>query len=539
MNVAKQTKFLLTAFVLAVFCLTLVSSAALGKAEGRKAADDEAPQGAHAAGELVVTYKDGASKVKDGDLEAVAAVEEELPEIEAEVVGLEAAEPAEGVREEKLADLKQELERDPNVRSVEYNYERTVSYTADDPGLRDQWALGKAGFERAWSGERGAGAKIAILDTGISGGHPDLSSKISAQRDFIEDDRIADDANGHGTAVAGIAAARTDNGTGIAGACADCRLVVGKVMDGDGVGYDSDIAQAITWAVRNDADVINLSLGGRVESNILKQAVDYAAEEGVIVVAAAGNQGIGSREFPAAYPSVVAVSSTDRNDERAPSSNFGSWVDVAAPGVGIVSTVPGGYGLWSGTSMAAPHVAAQAALLSASGMDAERIRSNISKTAKDLGSNGPDPYYGAGRIDASGLARNDNPASGGGKDKEAGRASLANGSRTSTDSTPARSSSTKDSRNADRKGPSQTSQASKPANNDRGENTNEAAGDTTNGTANEAAKNASRAPTQLPDTGGPALFPIFGVALILLGAAFALRAFAPRPRPVRVKRRRG
>ncbi|MDQ3387488.1 MAG: S8 family peptidase, partial [Actinomycetota bacterium] len=355
-----------------------------------------------------MAYEDIASETSSEPPEE-AAVEVELPEIGAEVVGLSSVSSEKEVRKKKLASLKRKLERKPNVASVEYNYERRISYTANDPGLGDQWGLGKASFEWAWNGERGEGAKIAVLDTGISAGHPDIRGKISAQRDFLEGDQSADDTHGHCTTVAGIAAARTDNGTGIAGACPDCQLLVGKVMDGDGIGYDSDIAQAITWSVDSGADVVNLFLGGTADSTISKQAVDYAADKGVVVVAAMGNQGTNSPEYPAAYPSVVAVASTDRGDERAYNSNFGEWVDVAAPGVEIASTVPGGYSVWSGTSMAAPHVSAEAALLSASGMNSGSIKSRISKTAQDLGFGGRDPYYGAGRIDAGSLARTDNP----------------------------------------------------------------------------------------------------------------------------------
>lgn len=153
-----------------------------------------------------MTYEDGASETSSEPPEE-AAVEVELPEIGAEVVGLSSVSSEKEVWKKKLASLKRKLERKPNVANVEYNYECRISYTANDPSLGDQWGLGKAGFEWAWNGERGEGAKIAVLDTGISAGHPDIRGKISAQRDFLDGDQSADDTHGHGTAVAGIAAA--------------------------------------------------------------------------------------------------------------------------------------------------------------------------------------------------------------------------------------------------------------------------------------------------------------------------------------------
>lgn len=541
----RQAGIFFVALALASGCLVAASSLALGKPAG-DAPEQAALAAPHAAEELVVTYEDGASRTASSPIEEEdARVAEELSEVGAEVVEF-AAVKEEGepeARKVRLAGLKKKLEEDPNVASVDYNYARAISYSPNDPGLGDQWALDRAGFGRAWSGERGSGAKIAILDTGISAGHPDLTGKVSAQRDFVEDDNVANDSNGHGTAVAGIAAARADNGAGVAGACPDCRLVVAKVMGGDGIGYDSDIAQAITWSVNNDADVINLSLGGRADSTILKEAVDYAAKKGV--VAAAGNRGVSSREYPAAYPSVISVISTDRGDARASDSNFGSWVDVAAPGVGILSTVPGGYGYWSGTSMAVPHVAAYAGLLSASG--AGNVEDRILKTAKDLGSNGTDPYYGAGRIDASGLAGGDRPS--GRSDaapKKTVQASFSNDGRPPKEARRTKPQPTGDS---GRKNESDTAtsdtNAKAPADQEVADAaTNDAvtpaekkprAGEGSGSGSGSGSGRDPRQVTELPDTGGPSLVPIAGLALFLIGAT----AFhASRPRPAKVRSRR-
>ena len=153
----------------------------------------------------------------------------------------------------------------------------------------------------------------------------------------------------------------------------------------------------------HSAKVVNLSLGSSAHSGTVKDAVDYAKANGAVVVAAAGNGHTSTREYPAAYAGVIAVAATRKDDRRASFSNYGSWVDVAAPGVGILSTIPGGYYSFSGTSVATPHVSALAALLASQDLDPAGIRKRIFNTAVDLGAAGRDPYFGHGRIDA-GLA---------------------------------------------------------------------------------------------------------------------------------------
>jgi subtilisin family serine protease len=170
--------------------------------------------------------------------------------------------------------------------------------------------------------------------------------------------------------------------------------------------YDSDIVQGIYWSVNNRAKAINLSLGAEENSRILEHAVDYAWEHGVVVVAAAGNDKTGRPSYPAAYKHVISVAATDQSNTTARFSNYGTTVDVAAPGVAILSTVPGGrYGIKAGTSMASPHVAALAGLLAAQGRPAPEIRRRIQRTAQDLGIGGKDKYYGWGLIDANKAVR--------------------------------------------------------------------------------------------------------------------------------------
>ncbi len=346
---------------------------------------------------LIVTYEDGAtgeaSDAAAGSVEVEAEVG--LPAVDAEVVSVPGAEAPDGLR---LA--KEKLEEEPGIASVEYDHPREAAYSPDDPGLSEQWGLKKTGFRTVWGAARGDGVRIAIVDSGIAAGHPDLREQVVAQRDFVNGDDVANDDLGHGTHVAGIAAARTGNGTGISGGCPGCELLVAKTMQGR-IGYDSDIAEGIIWAADNGADVINLSLTGPAPSGLLKKAVNYAWNEGAVVVAASGNSGDGTVQYPAAYSSAIAVAATNRSDARASFSTAGDWVDISAPGVGILSTLPGRYGYMDGTSMATPHVAALAGLLAGEGLSNEEIRDRLVSSTVDLGPPGRDPYFGTGRIDAA------------------------------------------------------------------------------------------------------------------------------------------
>ena len=307
------------------------------------------------------------------------------------------------MREDALERKKDDLEADPRVESVDFNYLRKPSYIPNDPRFQAQYGLPKARFTKAWNQTRGGGVRIAIVDGGVDARHPDLRGKVVAQRDFVANDPVAEDSlGGHGTINAGIAAAATNNRRGVAGGCPNCKLVVAKVLDQYG-GYDSDVAKGIVWSVDRGAKVVNLSLGGEGSSRVLKDAVDYATSKGAVVVASAGNYAEygNPRIYPAAYPNVIAVAATDSQDRRAPFSERGNWVDVAAPGVDILSTLPGGrYGKMSGTSMAAPYVSGLAGLLSAQGLTNSQVKGRMESRATDLGPKGKDLYYGYGRINA-------------------------------------------------------------------------------------------------------------------------------------------
>lgn len=399
------------------FLLVWLSPDARGETTSPKV--DVSRQGdLYAAGELLVTYESDVSG-QDADRvveQAKARVDEEISTSDAQLLSFPEVknEHAANVREQRLRRAKEALERDPDVKHVDYNYLRMATLVPNDPAYVNelQWNLDIIGAPAAWEETLGEGARVAVVDTGIAGHHPDLESKIVAQKDVINNDDVAQDdsrgeSEGHGTHVAGTVGAVTNNGEGVAAVCPSCRLLVAKSGDSNGLFFDSDIVQGIYWSVQNRAKAINLSLGARAESRILEHAVNYAWDHDVVVVAAAGNHNPSNpndpkkTNYPAAYKNVISVAATNQSDKKAVFSNFGK-IDVAAPGVDILSTVPGGgYDTKQGTSMASPHVAALAGLLASQGRSAPEIRNRIQRTAYDLGAEGKDKYFGWGRIDAS------------------------------------------------------------------------------------------------------------------------------------------
>jgi subtilisin family serine protease len=330
------------------------------------------------------------------------------------------------------------LKRNPDVEYAEPNYIAYMAETPNDSLFDYQYALYNSGQdigppgspqgeERAdikttstWEETKGnEDIVIAIIDTGVDMLHPDLAEKIhSSGYDFVNDDSDATDDEGHGTHVAGIAAAETHNDEGIAGVAWNCKILPVKVLDALGVGDAYDVADAIIWAADNGADVINLSLGVPVELLILEDAVKYAYDKDVVIVAAAGNYDPAwgyDVWYPAAYDDYcLAVAATDYNDERADFSNFGPEIDVAAPGARIISTVPTWlwgpdsfpYAWGDGTSQASPHVAGLAALIKSvkPNLSAAQIMDVIRYSADDVNfvnNLGIDNYIGYGRINTA------------------------------------------------------------------------------------------------------------------------------------------
>jgi hypothetical protein len=277
----------------------------------------------------------------------------------------------------------------------------TRAHATGDPLISWQWHLTATGAISSWPVARGAGAIVATIDTGADYAHPDLAPHLLAGHDFVDDDAVANDGNGHGTHVAGTIAAVEGNDLGVAGAAPDARVLPVRVLDNLGTGWMSDVAAGIVWATDNGARVINLSLTGPDPSPLVEDALAYARAHDVIVVCAAGNDGAASIGWPARYDDCQAVGALTQAGARAGFSNTGSELDLVAPGTDIVSTtLGGGYGAMDGTSMATPQVAAVAAQLIGMGLGDDQVISTMRSTATDLGPAGLDPSFGFGRIDA-------------------------------------------------------------------------------------------------------------------------------------------
>ncbi|MCB0178554.1 MAG: peptidase S8 [Anaerolineae bacterium] len=302
------------------------------------------------------------------------------------------------------------LQTSGDVAFAEPNYIAYALDTPSDPYFSSQWAYDVAEFSSAWDITKGnSDVVVAVIDTGIDLDHPDLNcmvsdgaTKITSGFDFYNGDDNPDDDNGHGTHVAGTVAGCTDNGLGVSGAAPNVRLMPIKVLGSGGSGSYADVADGIIYAANNGAKIINLSLGGSSGSDTILNAVEYAYNKGVLIVAASGNANT-SIYYPAAYSQVMAVGSTDSGDTRSSFSNYGAGLDVVAPGEFINSTMRGGgYGYLSGTSMASPHVAGLAALVWSAepGLTHNGVRQIIRDTADDLGSVGYDNFFGYGRINA-------------------------------------------------------------------------------------------------------------------------------------------
>jgi len=335
--------------------------------------------------------------------------------------------------------LIESLKNDADVLLAEPNYIRTATFIPSDPEYYKQWSLPMISLPAAWEVSTGDSVSVAVIDTGIDQNHIDLVNNISADSyDFISDALTAGDEDGmdsnpqdlgksfHGSHVAGIVAAEANNNEGIAGIAYDASIMALRVLGVDDTGSDSDIANAILYAagLTNDsgtfpskaADIINLSLGGPDYSQTLEDAVNAAAGQGVIVIAAAGNNGTSALFYPAAYDDVVAVSSVNDDKTRSNFSNFGDFIDVAAPGGtggddilfdgfqdGILSTIfASEYAEYHGTSMAAPHVAGVAALMKSSRPELNNASFlNALESGEISDDIGQSNFFGNGLINAS------------------------------------------------------------------------------------------------------------------------------------------
>ena len=303
--------------------------------------------------------------------------------------------------------LKGELERDANIEYVEPDFIAQALGTSNDPYFLQgsQWHLSKIQAPAAWDITTGSSSQIvAIIDSGVRASHPDLVGKVLVGYDFVANDNDANDENGHGTAVAGTVSPGSNNQIGVCGVAWSNPILPVRVLDANGSGTYSAMANGIIYAADSGAKVINLSLGGTSSSRTLQDAINYAWNKQCVIVAAAGNNGSNIAFYPAACSNVVAVSATDATDTRPTWSNFGSYVDVSAPGVDILSVYGSDqYAAWNGTSFSSPVTSGVVALMAAanSTLTNTQLVDLLIKNSDDIGALGYDVYYGNGRVNAN------------------------------------------------------------------------------------------------------------------------------------------
>ncbi|HEY7600726.1 MAG TPA: S8 family peptidase [Candidatus Limnocylindrales bacterium] len=299
--------------------------------------------------------------------------------------------------------VRRQLLADPNVLAVEPDGQAQAAVVPSDPLWSRQWSARRVRAPLAWDVTTGQSSTIvAVLDTGVDANHPDLRGKVLAGWNFQANNANTYDDGNHGTPVAGLIAGLPNNGKGIAGMCWRCRILPVKVLNSAGSGSWSNIAAGVVWAANNGADVINLSLGGQTGSRALRDAIAYAIGKGVVVVAAAGNNGSRNQFYPAAYPNVMAVAATTNADALYSFSNRGSWVDISAPGCTWSSAPRAKWRSFCGTSAAAPIVAGIAGLVRSRAPNASRaaVQAAITSTTVPVGA-----IVRHGRVDAAAAVR--------------------------------------------------------------------------------------------------------------------------------------
>jgi minor extracellular protease Epr len=299
------------------------------------------------------------------------------------------------------------LKNEKSIRYVEDDIFVHATKKVSQPIQEIDWGIDCVNAPQVWANSTGNGVKIAIIDTGISKKHPDLTVAGGVNLVGTAQNKKWDDDNGHGTHVAGIIGA-CNNSIGVVGVAYDSELYAVKVLDSNGNGQISDVIEGIEWAMENDMDIISLSLGTNLYSQALEDACEVAYNSDILLVAAAGNSGDGNLDtndvdYPAKFDSVIAVAAIDCNNVSPVWSADGTEVELAAPGVDIYSTcLEGSYLTSSGTSMAAPFVSGVAALIKSENpsLSSEEIRNLLAYNAIDLGTIGKDGTFGFGLVQA-------------------------------------------------------------------------------------------------------------------------------------------
>lgn len=370
-------------------------------------------------GEFIVKYKVGASPMRAMS----GATVQNIGPAESRMKLVKYAQG--GVSAQSAQAQMSSLSRDPSIEYVEPNgiislnlpreqdatppAAPTPAAYPDDPMFAQQYSHKVSNSQAGWNIQKGSeNVVLAIVDTGVDVTHPDLAAKMLKGWNVVDNSDTMADPQGHGTHCAGIAAALTNNKTGVAGVAPNVKILPVRVLDDNGSGTYADVANGILWAADHGAHVISMSLGGPSSSKVIEDAVKHAISKDALLVAAMGNDGNGSKSYPAAIDGVMAIGSSDKNDKKSSFSQFGKWHSVIAPGSGILSTFPThasgmpgtNYGSISGTSMATPFVAGLAALVRSQYPQLKRaeVKAHIEATSDDLGDKGYDIYYGFGRI---------------------------------------------------------------------------------------------------------------------------------------------
>lgn len=282
------------------------------------------------------------------------------------------------------------------------NVNQNNNIAVNDPGYKYEWDIAYTEVDKAWPLiNQKREVKVAVLDTGIDYTHPDLENRVEVDKgyNFVDNNYEIMDDNGHGTHISGIIAAQANNKIGLVGIVGNLavKIIPVKVLDETGYGEISNVAKGIIYAVDNGADIINLSFGIKAKSQLIADAINYAKSKGVFVVAAAGND---NDNFSPASDGAFTVAAMNYNYRKAYFSDYGNSIKVAAPGVQILSTVPGGFEAWDGTSMAAPVVSGIAAMVKAENpqLSPSQIEEILGSTATDIMYEGRDQQSGYGLV---------------------------------------------------------------------------------------------------------------------------------------------
>jgi hypothetical protein len=292
------------------------------------------------------------------------------------------------------------LSKIPHVKFAELDRLVQSNFVPNDPYFGSEWHLNKVNAPAAWDLGQGGGVTIAILDSGVDGSHPDLAPHMVPGFNIFDNNTNTTDVFGHGTAVAGVAAAASNNGAGVAGVAGQAKIMPIRVSDTNGWAYISMITQGITYAADHGARIANASFVGIAGSASVQNAAQYMKNKGGLVFVSAGNNGVDENVTPTT--TLIPVSATDESDNRTSWSSYGSFVALSAPGITYTTSRGGSYQQWMGTSFSSPLSAGVAALMMSAkpSLDAVQVEKLMYSTAVDLGAPGRDIYFGYGRVDA-------------------------------------------------------------------------------------------------------------------------------------------